>query len=885
MNSPHPRRPFPWRLSLSRPSLPSWANRALLLIGLLAIGLLLIGGPLAQELRSAEIVQLTPDNWSRYAPAGKEVDAIHGDIVLANDRLIAVIGQPVPGRHANMTVRNVGGALIDFTSRQRPNDQLSAYYPLAQGVTPAGTRLSGLAESVAPIEARQANEVSYACRTTAVAGEPQITVTYSLNDVDPWLSIETTYHNPHDQPLEWQPTDSLRADRSFVFDLGPRDQWLVAHDSWWRQAYVIWPDGASITPVQTTWEELRPVFRYRRGGSDGTSIELSPGATYSLRRRMLVGKTQLEMTGQVAQAEGLMVLQQEFVIRDADGPVPLALVTVRRDGQTIGSGRTDDEGHLSAALAAGPCTVYVRSQGRPDLVRKLDIAAAGQIELEMQPAGYLELQVVDDRQQAIACKVELQPLDGELPHFGPDSFVYGVQNLQYSPHGDVRAPLSAGKYRVIVSHGCEFDAVITEAEVQAGKTTRLPVTLRRVVNTPGWISADFHSHSTPSGDNTSSQDGRVLNLLAEQIEFAPCTEHNRITDYLPSLTQLRAVGHMATCPGMELTGSPLPINHQNAFPLIPHPHTQDGGGPVADENPEVQIERLAMWDRSAEKLVQVNHPHLHQMFGDRDLNGKADPGFRRMFRFMDVVEIHPLDQVLLAPDPEAWRKARGNVVRNWMQLLNLGYRIPGVVNTDAHYNFHGSGWLRNYIRSETDNPALIDPLEIVRAAERGQMVMTNGPFLQVEVEGRNEQDKTVAGPVGPGDDLVLPAEARRQVRCTVSVKCANWLDVNRVMVLVNGRVDPQLDFRRAAAPRHFAEGVVRFQATLPVTLQRDAHLIAVAAGEGLGLGPVVGPEHRCDQPMAIANPIFVDIDGDGFNVSKDLLDMPLPGADPAPGAP
>ena len=30
----------------------------------------------------------------------------------------------------------------------------------------------------------------------------------------------------------------------------------------------------------------------------------------------------------------------------------------------------------------------------------------------------------------------------------------------------------------------------------------------------GWISADFHSHSSPSGDNTGSQRGRVLNIFS-----------------------------------------------------------------------------------------------------------------------------------------------------------------------------------------------------------------------------------------------------------------------------------------------------------------------------------------------------------------------------------
>ncbi len=189
--------------------------------------------------------------------------------------------------------------------------------------------------------------------------------------------------------------------------------------------------------------------------------------------------------------------------------------------------------------------------------------------------------------------------------------------------------------------------------------------LKRTVDTQGWLSADFHSHSTPSGDNTASQRGRVLNLLAEHLEFAPCTEHNRITVYDEHLKHFDAVSRMLTCPGMELTGRPLPIDHQNAFPLVQKPRTQDGGGPQTDVDPVVQIERLAMWDNKSDKLVQINHPNIVQMVGDKDLNGSPDGGFEKMFSFVDVIEVHPLDRIfsklesLPGPRRKATRSSTG----------------------------------------------------------------------------------------------------------------------------------------------------------------------------------------------------------------------------------
>ena len=88
--------------------------------------MLLLAGAMAA---AAEFAVLSPQTWEAFAPHGKEVDAIYGDYVLRNDKIVAVIAQPLATRNANMTVRNVGGCIIDLTERNAQNDQLSAYYP------------------------------------------------------------------------------------------------------------------------------------------------------------------------------------------------------------------------------------------------------------------------------------------------------------------------------------------------------------------------------------------------------------------------------------------------------------------------------------------------------------------------------------------------------------------------------------------------------------------------------------------------------------------------------------------------------------------------------------------------------------------------------------
>jgi hypothetical protein len=144
--------------------------------------------------------------------------------------------------------------------------------------------------------------------------------------------------------------------------------------------------------------------------------------------------------------------------------------------------------------------------------------------------------------------------------------------------------------------------------------------------------------------------------------------------------------------------------------------------------------------------------------------------------------------------------------------------------------------------------------------------MSNGPFMTVEASAEGKSAM-------PGDNLVL---SKGELQLHVRVQCPNWLDVNHVLVFVNGRPDEQLNFSRQSGGDHFSDGVVKFDAQIPVKLSSDAHVLVCAAGEGLTVGPVMGPHWGKQLPIAVANPIFVDVDSNGFHASGDQLDSPLP---------
>ncbi len=820
----------------------------------------------ASPAMAADLVALSPQTWDRYVPRGKEVDAIYGDFAIANDQIIAVVAHPKRGRHANMTVRDVGGCLIDLTRRDHQSDQLSAFYPGAQL---RDLRFGGIdVEAPTVYETAELEGVFVKARRVTLRlvaspkeREPDVEVAYTLEDGSPFVVVTTTFANRGDAPADAVLTDSIRADRSFETSPEGASNLFWAYDKAFGQAYGVVAEGHEVVGGRGRALQIR--YRDKDGK---VAIRLAPGESYRLVRRVIPGANLFDLRRVANDLAGTAENAVALSVKDTTGrPVAHADVVLAIDGKPHAWGTTDAKGQIQLTVGDKPGTLTISALGHGSKTVPVQGGSASSLTIEMPQSGVVIAKIDDDQGGPIPCKVQFLGRDGTpTPDFGPDSGEHAVKNLFYSQNGRFRRKLEPGSYDVIISYGPEYDAVFTKIDVERGKTAHLNAKLVRSVKTDGWISADFHSHSSPSGDNTSSQLGRVLNLLCEHVEFAPCTEHNRLSTYAPHLKRLGVENRMGTCVGIELTGKPLPLNHQNAFPLVLRPHTQDGGGPTPDDDPAIQIERLALWDGNSEKLVQVNHPDMGWMFRDKNGDGEPDKGFEGMFGHMDVIEVHPPDTIFEPATIKSGTSVQNNTIVNWLQLLNQGRRITGVVNTDAHYNFHGSGFLRNYLKSPTDDPAEIRTLDIVHAAEGGHLVMSNGPFLEVSLRASSGSETEAI----PGDNLAVSGgDATLKVR----VQCPNWFDVDRVQVFLNGRPAESLNFTRRATPDRFTNNTVKFDQEIPLHLDGDTHVIVAVIGEGSKLGAVMGPDHEKDRPVAVSNPIFVDVDGGGFKPNGDTL--------------
>jgi hypothetical protein len=813
-------------------------------------------------------------------PRGKEADGIIGDFLLRNDTVEAVISGNLPLRRANMSTYYgesgvTPGCLYDLTRRGAHNDQITVFSPAQQQGSVSWVRVmkdGSDGEAIVEVVATAPNREGLARRHE-----------YKLRDGWPGVLITTTITNEGGSAKK-----VLLSDKWTTFwrtgsapTGGAGIQWAEAVDPADRCGYAV---GLTDDPQGIGTNKLR---------------EIKPGETVAFSRFLAVASSPAEAVGLVAERQG-EVGRVTALAKDAKGaPIAGAVLIIRqttpppaspaaeaapataaarlsaRTSRAMGLAYTDAQGRATFSLPPGQYVVSFSDQGRAEVERPLEVkgGAASALEATMSANAVVAFDIKDDTGVSIPCKAQFLAQEGTEPvNLGPEQRARGCRDQYHSEAGRFRVALAPGQYRVVVTRGIEYGHLARDITLKAGDTFTFSGTLKRLVDTRGWVSADYHNHSTVSGDNTCGTDDRLINLAAEHIEFAPTTEHNRLYDWRPHLERLKLTAFLQTVPGLELTGSGT---HFNAFPFTPVPQTQDNGAPVWNKDPRINAITLRDWQGAeSDRWVQINHPDMEVIFNDANSDGIHDGGFHGLATLIDGIESqnYQASELLGGRPFKIGRDAKTGkeTVRFlrefiWLQMLNRGHRYAAMAVTDAHTVWgNGVGGWRMYLPSASDDPAQIDWRENSRAAKAGRSYLTTGPYLQVTTDDGSGPGATTR-PIGG------------VVRLRIRVQCTDWLDIDRVQILVNGRARPALNFTRAKDAARFKAGVMKFDETIAVPLAEDAHLIVIACAENSDLRIGYGTSGQAKvKPFAYHNPIFVDVDGHGFTPNGDALGWPLP---------
>jgi hypothetical protein len=817
-------------------------------LGLLLLSFLATTASADPPRTTVRAVEISEDN-AFLLPKGKEADGIIGDFVLLNDRIRALVSANLPMRKASFGGRQerrypTPGSLYDFDLAPGDNDQLTLFRPGALWREVSYVRIVSDGEDGAAVV-----EV---VRTAAKGDGLYTRHEYRLEPGWQYLLITSTYRN-----------ESAKTQ-----DISPLPLWRQFSQEWRIGGIRI---GDSTDPFDK--RAFAWTFRVAAGSTPPEGdVRLDSGQEASFVVAVAVGDSPLAAYGVLAAlTSGTGVVEG----RADDGVMPAAHASllVQLDEKWLPA-YTDASGRFAFHLPAGRYNAKLVDLGRPSVTRAFSVqqGISTRLDFSLPPASGLVFDIHDEAALPCPAKVQVIGVGGTpSPQFGPEIRARGCDNRYFSPGGRFTQPVPPGRYKIRITHGPEYDLFEQDVEVRPAAQVKIDATLRRTVDTRGWISADYHSHTTESGDNYTGVEDRLISLAAENIEFAAATEHNRIFDWQPTVERLGLQKYLKTICGLELTAPTTADHHMNAFPLPPQPHRQDGGAPPWQPDPRVNAITLRdIYGGGPNRWVHLNHPPVGQIFNDRDRDGIPDGGFKGLESLIDAMEVWSTE--ILNPDPsytaigaDGKKEERENRTFGWLQLLNQGSRVWMIAVSDAHRVCSvGVGAWRTYVRSSTDEPDEIDPAEMIRSSKAGQMMITNGPFLTVTV-----------GDGQPIGSTVVKASSA-PIELKVKVQRPDWIEIDRVQILINGRQDPRYNFNRKSQPEMFGRGPVAFEQTIAVDLRQDAHLIVVAAGEASDLTKGWGEtaEGRM-HPLAYTNPIFVDTDGNGFQPNGDTLGHPM----------
>jgi len=408
-------------------------------------------------------------------------------------------------------------------------------------------------------------------------------------------------------------------------------------------------------------------------------------------------------------------------------------------------------------------------------------------------------------------------------------------NRVFSLSGVGVVALPVGTYDVTFSRGIEW-TIETQRITMTTAGVELHAKLAHVVDTPHWVSGDFHVHAAPSSDSRVPMRDRVYEFISDGVDMIVATDHNVVSNYAPVIADMHAEKFLASSTGDEITTGKW--GHFGAFPL-PHDLERPGQGAVLvhGRKPVDFFNDVRVAAPGA--IIDVHHPRIDSEIGYFDIahfDARGDRAEKAGFSWdFDAVEVMNGYQ-----DPV--RRSVDRVVDDWFALLNHEHLVTATGNSDTHHlNFNIGGYPRNYVKVQDDRPPLVDGKQIARALKAHHSFFTTGPFVSLLVNG---------GSIG---DLV-PARGGK-VHAEVTVQAAPWVSVERVTLYLNG----QEAKRWTVTP---GTDAVRFHETLDLTTKGDGYVVVRVDGEK-SLAPVVGDRKTFTAyPFALTNPVFLDVDGD-----------------------
>jgi hypothetical protein len=630
--------------------------------------------------------------------------------------------------------------------------------------------------------------------------------------------------------------------------------------------------------------------------------------------------------------------------------------TVRKAGQPVEQARvvfegpngravffTDASGQFSGTLPQRSYQVSAWKEGHaPSAKQALTLGITpSTLSLALDPPRRLTVTVREANGGPMPAKVTVLCPNGPCPVPQKQLVLYSdttkdpiPDNIAFigwvGPSGTASFELPAGQYLALVSRGPEYSVHPNTYPTSPGEAIDLrtadatvSAVLARVLDTTGWMSADFHVHAVNSPDSIVDNARRALTFAGDGLDVIVSTDHDAITDFGPVIAQTGLSPFLASVIGEEV--SPMEWGHYNLFPLPLDANNRTNGGALdwaGGDGPTLSVaEIFAAGRRLGARTVQVNHARgslggFSALRVDTDtLATHVDPATLRMAPQPGATAD---DTKLLSDDFDAFEilnpgddhfDATTTLARakfnDWFTLLSRGVLVAGTGVSDTHYALLATGW-RTWVDVGVDAAPLVNPVLISDRLNALRAITSNGPFVTVKAYRVDSGGAMVTAPVSiggtvppdprdlgvtvdvqvpeyldvtkvelylhvPGDDGACPLDPMSPRARTTRVSCngvtnSNWpaSGISASQVVSLSAADRELVTTDGAQQFYRYRKVVNFRLPAPGT---DNWLVAMVYGSR-SLAPVLYPypgTGTTNAPFAFTNPILIDADGNGYD--------------------
>jgi hypothetical protein len=611
---------------------------------------------------------------------------------------------------------------------------------------------------------------------------------------------------------------------------------------------------AGVTPMVYGEHSLLNLFPLP-GADSKVNFSIDPGVR-TLTRYFVVG------TGDVAsvvnsgfEAVGISKVRLSGQVTDGSGgPVKKARVVVVDDKSAVTVALSDGNGNFSADVSAGAdekdklfgsgsYSVEVYKEGYFGAgLSKAGKCSGGSFNGQTKEVTGISCRLGSSGTVTAGVNVDGNPgparltivgfdpspihTPGEPEDFGKyhdisiDERPYGIVDVLYIdptgkifPRGNPRMVsensfrLEPGEYEIFFTRGPEYSVDSQRITVAADGQAAAHGSLRKVVDTSGYVSGDFHVHGINSPDSPFRMESRIQAAMAEGLDVLVGTDHEYLTDYQSLSETLGYAPWLATLIGDEIT--PLAYGHMVAWPLVADPSKPDHGAydytyvsgdellnpdhdlvqgmgeimsSVDKSNPGTQVLSVAHITHEALGNFAISRLVTSPAFGVTPLSTYGDPVFFRLSSNTNAAggfqapfplgtsSLFTLDFTSVGLTIGTFEDPLKHLVETslptYFNLLNLGKICSATGDSDTHAQIREPLAIpRNFVVSSVDPEdgigsfSEVDSEELAVNVNAGRMIVSNGVFIRARlISAKDPSGVTVGGTLVGSGNVTLDLE-------------------------------------------------------------------------------------------------------------------------------